>query len=79
MIEIILYSKEGCGLCDEVKGEIERLITPQTPYRLTEIDITSDSDLFAKYRFSIPVLQIGKSVLQAPIHSDAIIAAIQTL
>ncbi len=78
MIEIVLYTKAGCGLCDDVKREIKQLLVPQTSSsHLTEIDITSDPDLFTKYQFSIPVLQIGATVLHAPISNDTIIAALR--
>ncbi len=80
MIEIVLYTKAGCGLCDDVKREIKKLLAPQTSSsHLTEIDITSDPDLFTKYQFSIPVLQIGATVLHAPISHDEIIAALRAL
>lgn len=55
---VILYSKPGCHLCEEMKAE---MINAQCAdlYRLEEINIESDTELFARYRFEIPVLMIN--------------------
>ena len=52
---LTLLSKPGCHLCDEVRmllGELE----PLYDFTIEETDITRDSDLFARYRYDIPVL-----------------------
>ncbi|MCA9929315.1 MAG: glutaredoxin family protein [Anaerolineales bacterium] len=69
MIEITLYTKEGCHLCDHVKVDLETLKAahPHFNYRLHEIDITQNDDLFKRYRYTIPVLKIGSKTLTAPI------------
>lgn len=66
MLTITLYTKEGCGLCDEVKHELAELAAAY-PHQLEEVDITQDHDLFARYRFMIPVVTIGDAMLKAPI------------
>lgn len=66
MIAVTLFTKPGCGLCDEVKAELDRL-RPTFPHQLSEIDITQDSELFDKYRYTIPVVQVGDVELLAPI------------
>jgi glutaredoxin len=55
---VVLYSKPGCHLCEEMKAE---MINAQCAdlYRLEEINIESDTELFALYRFEIPVLCIN--------------------
>ena len=50
-----LLSKPGCHLCDDVRALLAE-IQPQHHFQLEEIDITSDADLFARYRYDIPVL-----------------------
>ncbi|MFT5195504.1 MAG: glutaredoxin [Candidatus Promineifilaceae bacterium] len=67
MLQIDLFTKEPCPLCDEVKSLLETL-EGTYPHQLTEIDITLDKELNARYRFQIPVLQIGNSQLKAPIN-----------
>lgn len=76
MLTIILYTKDGCGLCDEVKAKLAKLVADY-PHELQEIDITQDTDLFARYRFSIPVLKIGDTTLKAPITAVQLQAALQ--
>ena len=66
MLTVTLYTKDGCGLCEEVKAELAELAA-EFPHDLQEVDITQDADLFARYRFSIPVVKVGDVVLKAPI------------
>lgn len=66
MITVTLYTKEGCGLCEDAKRDLTHL-QANYPHRLTEIDITSDPALFARYRYVIPVIHVGEMELQAPI------------
>jgi hypothetical protein len=66
MIEVTLYTKAGCHLCEDVQEMLEGL-TAVYPHHLTAIDITSDRELFARYHLTIPVVHIGAAELQAPI------------
>jgi glutaredoxin len=54
---VVLYTKEGCGLCDQMKQEM-RSAGVEELYTLEEVDITKDADLFRLYRYEIPVLFI---------------------
>ncbi|MEJ2750003.1 MAG: glutaredoxin family protein [Anaerolineae bacterium] len=76
MINVTLYSKPGCHLCEEVKAELERL-TAVYPHHLTEIDINNSRDLFARYHLTIPVVHIGQTELQAPITAAQLATALQ--
>jgi hypothetical protein len=55
---VILYSKPGCHLCEEMKAEIAKANCAGL-YELQEINIESDAELFARYRNDIPVLSIN--------------------
>lgn len=66
MIEVKLYSRQGCHLCEEVKDLLGELHT-QYPHQLIEIDIESSNDLLRAYGLEIPVVQIGPYTLKAPI------------
>jgi hypothetical protein len=77
MQNVILYTKTGCHLCDEVKEALVGL-TAVYPHRLTEIDITQDPVIFAQYHLTIPVVQVGEAELQAPITYDQLSAALAT-
>ena len=54
---IILYTKPGCHLCEEMKHEMVRAQCDDL-YTLEEVNIETDPDLLRRYRFEIPVLEI---------------------
>ena len=56
-MEIRILSKPGCHLCDKAKAVIER-VAGAFDVTITEVDITGDAELEAKYRFHIPVVLI---------------------
>ena len=55
--QLVLYTKPGCHLCDEMKREIQRAGCAEL-YALAEVNIETDADLLAQYRYEIPVLLI---------------------
>ncbi|HVS83152.1 MAG TPA: glutaredoxin family protein [Pyrinomonadaceae bacterium] len=55
--QVILYTRPGCHLCDEMKGEILRAGCSEL-YALDEVNIESNPALLARYRYAIPVLLI---------------------
>jgi len=57
-VPMVLYTRPGCHLCEEMKREIARARL-RRPYSLTEVDIDSDPALAAEHGQSIPVLTIG--------------------
>lgn len=77
MITVTLFTKSGCGLCDEVKHSLE-LLQSRYPHQLQEVDITQEEALFQKYRYTIPVVQIGQVELAAPITAVQLQTALQT-
>ncbi len=76
MLTVTLYTKDGCGLCGEVKAELADL-AEDFPHDLQEVDITKDGDLFARYHFAIPVIKIGNETLKAPITAPQLKTALQ--
>ncbi|MCP5100194.1 MAG: glutaredoxin family protein [Chloroflexi bacterium] len=62
------------------KQDLETAVStnPRFAFTLTELDITQDHDLFAKYRYSIPVVEIGATTLRAPITVSEIIGVLKT-
>jgi uncharacterized membrane protein len=65
MIKVILYTREGCQLCDEAVEELQKL-QDEIPHQLVEIDIESDSALLSRYVEQIPVIQVGPYTKRAP-------------
>jgi uncharacterized membrane protein len=66
MLNVTLYTRKGCKLCDEVKEELNDLQT-KYPHRLAEVDIESDSALMENFALEIPVVEAGPYRLKAPI------------
>jgi hypothetical protein len=58
VIEVTLYSRPGCHLCDEMKAVIDR-VGVAMPLALTVVDISADPDLEARYGLEIPVLLVA--------------------
>ena len=69
MINVTLYTRKDCHLCDETKADLEAL-QAQYPHRLVEIDIDSDPALLAAHRETIPVMEVGPYVLKTPIRKQ---------
>ena len=55
---VVLYSRPGCHLCEEMKTELIRADCAAL-YSLEEVNIESDPDTLAQYRYEIPVLCIN--------------------
>ena len=55
--QLILYTKPGCHLCDEMKREMKRAGCAEL-YVLEEVNIETESVLLERYRYEIPVLLI---------------------
>jgi glutaredoxin len=56
--EVVLYGKPGCHLCDDARREIAS-VRARRPFELTEVDITLDPALHARYGERIPVVTVG--------------------
>ena len=52
---VTLYSRPGCHLCDDARVALER-VRADTPFRLDEVDITTDDALHRRYLERIPVV-----------------------
>ena len=78
-LELTLYRKEGCGLCDQAEAMLAR-IAKRLPLQVTSIDIDSDPALQARYFLEIPVIAIGHDeIARAPISERALEAALRSL
>ncbi len=62
MSKIVLYSKEGCHLCEEAAPLVRRLAR-ELGMQFQQTDISSDASLLARYRFSIPVVELDGEVV----------------
>ena len=56
-VRVVLYTKPGCGLCDKMKRQMQNADI-ENLYTLEEVNIETDAETFARYRYEIPVLLI---------------------
>ena len=66
MIEVTLYARKDCHLCDITQAELNELQST-IPHHVTVIDVDSDQKLRSLYGFNVPVVMIGPYKLSAPI------------
>lgn len=80
-IEVLLYGRPDCHLCDEVREEIGRLAAERGwNLALREIDIESDDELFKRYLERIPVVVVGGDVVsELLLDAAALIRGIATV
>lgn len=55
--QVIIYSRPGCHLCDEVKAAIQNAGCSDR-FTLEEVNIESDEELLRKYKYDIPVVML---------------------
>jgi glutaredoxin len=68
---VTLYAKAGCCLCDDARAMLEDLASARE-FELREVDIRSDTALFERYRYRIPVITVdGREVLEGRIEPSA--------
>ncbi len=59
MVEIKLFSRKGCHLCEVALEEMERISSVhQIAIKIDEIFIDDDSALESEYGFMVPVIHI---------------------
>jgi hypothetical protein len=54
---VVMYSREGCCLCDDARQVIER-VRASRPFAFRELDIERDETLLKAYLERIPVVTI---------------------
>ena len=70
MPEVILYTRAGCHLCDEVKQTLARA-RAHAAFTLHEIDIDSSPALRARYNDEVPVVLIdGKKAFKYHLNEE---------
>ena len=76
MTRLIIYSRPGCHLCDEMKEVVHR-VSASLPLALDEIDISGNAELERLYGMEIPVLMIdGKKVAKYRIGESELLRAL---
>lgn len=76
MTEVTLYGKPGCHLCDDVR-EVVAAVRAEREFALTEVDITLDPALHARYGERIPVVAVdGEEAFEYHVDAAALHAAL---
>lgn len=79
MVEVVLYSKPDCHLCEVVKSQLAR-IRPLFPFELREVNILDDPGNFEKYRNDIPVIFInGKKAFKHRLNEQDFIRRLEAI
>ena len=69
---LVLYTKPGCHLCDDLKAELA-VLQVEIGFELEERNIEANPATFAALRYLIPVLETPDGSLLYPPHNvDAI-------
>ena len=87
LIQLTLFTKPGCHLCEEAKSVVDSAInkfksehSSENPIDLTEVNILEDQALLEKYGEEIPVLQInGATHAYWKIDSERLMLALNEL
>ena len=59
-LALIIYSRPGCHLCEEMKTLVTRVIErTNTAVRLEEINVETDPDLERRFGLEVPVLLLN--------------------
>ena len=58
MIEVKLYTRDGCHLCDDARIILER-VRADVPFVLIDVGIERDDDLHRRYLERIPVVEVA--------------------
>ncbi len=61
MHKVVLYTKDGCHLCERVLTELLKLRDEQS-FEISIKDITTDSQLFERYKNIIPVVEVDGKI-----------------
>ena len=60
---LVVLSREGCGLCEDMLLELAELERTQAVPPVTIVDVDSDAELVRQYGLKVPVLLLDGSVI----------------
>ena len=80
MTEVVVYSRPGCHLCEEVVAEIVAIHAEGREFELREVDIESEEGLLRRLLERIPVVEVeGEVVSELRLDADALRARLDTV
>jgi uncharacterized membrane protein len=69
MIEVILYTRMDCHLCEQAKSDLD-VLKAEIPFSLKVVDVDQDEKLKNAYDQILPLVEIGPYRLKAPFSRD---------
>jgi glutaredoxin len=77
MKRVVLYTREGCGLCETAK-QVLLAERERTPFDLQEIDVEGNDDLEMEYGIRIPVVLVdGVELFELVVDAAALARALE--
>lgn len=77
MVEVTLYTKEECSLCDKAK-EVILAVSREIPFTYREVDITADEATYREFREQIPVIFVnGRKAFKFQVTAPALAARLR--
>jgi glutaredoxin len=74
---VTLYSRPGCGLCDEAR-DVVRGVRERADFDFEEVDISGDDALELEYGIRIPVVAVdGEELFEIAVDPRAFEAAVR--
>jgi glutaredoxin len=74
--DVTLYSRPGCGLCDEAR-EVLQAVRERIGFDLREVDISGDDALERAYGVRIPVVVVnGEELFEISVDEGELEAAL---
>ena len=78
MARVLMYSRPGCGLCDQARDVILRE-RERTPFDYSEVDISRDDALELEYGIRIPVVLVdGQELFEISVDPRRLAEAVAT-
>ncbi len=76
--EVLLYSRPGCGLCDEAR-DVLLAVRERMPFDLREVDISGDDALELEYGIRIPVVLVdGVELFEVRVDAERFARALRS-
>lgn len=64
MLNVIIYSKKECHLCEIAKEELE-VIRREFDFTFEEVDIEKDALAYEKFKHLIPVVEVDGKIISS--------------
>jgi glutaredoxin len=80
MVDVVVYSRPGCHLCEEALQQIVALHEQGYRFNLHEVDIESNDLLLRRHLERIPVVEVnGVEVSELILDRAALVARLDTV